>query len=83
MCILEGSDRIKVWSDIVEQISLFFNKVSLFSACVAKAVCLDFSIRKCHWTTKNIDMLLYSIKAHVEATKLARNCCEKSFNLIN
>ena len=79
----EGNNQIEVWSDIVGQISLFFNGMSLFSACVAKAICADLSFRKCHWITKNMDTLLYLIKAHVKATKLARNCCKESLNLIN
>lgn len=48
MCMPEGNDRIEVWSDIVRQISLFFNGVSLFSARVAKAIRADPSFYKCH-----------------------------------
>ncbi len=43
----EGSNQIEVWSDIIQQISLFFNRVSLFSACVMKAIRADHSFRKC------------------------------------
>lgn len=49
----EGSDRIEVWSDIVGQISLFFNGASSFSARVAKAIRADPSFRKCHWTAED------------------------------
>lgn len=79
----EGNNQIKVWLDIVEQISFFFNETSSFSTCMAKAICAALSFRKCYWTVKDINMLLYSIKAYVEVAILARNCCKKSFNLIN
>ena len=55
----EDSDQIKVWSDIVGQISLFFNRATSFSTCVAKAICADPSFRKCHWTAKDMNTLLY------------------------
>lgn len=42
MCMSdEANNRIEVWSNIVGQISLFFNGASLFSTCVAKVICAD------------------------------------------
>lgn len=79
----EISNQIEVWLDIIGQINLFFNRALLFSACVAKAIRTDLSFCKYHWSAKDINMLLYSIEAYVEAAKLALNCCDKSFNLIN
>lgn len=79
----EGSNQIEVQLDIVGQINLFFNRASLFSAHVAKAIYVNPSFRKCHWTVKDLDMLLHLIKVHIKTAKLACNCCEESLNLIN
>lgn len=74
------SDRIEVWTDIVQWISLFFNEASSFSANVDKAICADLSF--C-WTAKNMDVLLHSIEVDVDVAILACNHYEESFNLIN
>lgn len=79
----EGNNQIKVWSDIIERISFFFNGALSFSTCMAKAICAAPSFCKCYWTVKDMDMLLYSIKAYVEVAILACNCCKESLNLIN
>ena len=55
----------------------------MFFACIAKAICANTFFCKGHWTAEDMDMLLYLIEAHVEAAKLARNCCKESLNLIN
>lgn len=81
--IPEDSNRIEVWLDIIWQISLFINMVSLFSACMTKAICADPSFRKYWWTAEEIDTLLHLIKVYVEAAKLACNRCEEFLNLIN
>lgn len=83
MRMSEGSDWIEVWLDMVGQISLFFNRASLFSTHVIRVICLDSFFCKCHWIAEDIDTLLYSIKVHIEAAKLARNYCKEFLNLIN
>lgn len=41
-------DQIKVWLDIVGQLSLFFDGVLSFSTHIAKAIRSDPSFRKCY-----------------------------------
>ncbi len=78
----EGVDQIEVWSDIIAQLSLFFNGMSLFSARVATAVCTDPSFRKCQWTAEEIDTLLHPIEMHVKAALAVRNRCKEALTLI-
>ncbi len=79
----ESVDRIVVWSDIIEQLSLFFNGASSFASRVAKAVCNDPSFRQCQWTVGDIDTLLHPIKVHVKAAASVRNRCKEALTLIS
>lgn len=81
--MLEGSNQIEVWSNIVRQISVFFNKALSFSTYMAKAILMDLSFRKCHWAAKDMDTFFYSIEVPIQALKLASNCYKEFLNLIN
>ncbi len=78
----EGVDRIEVWSDIIAQLSIFFNWASSFSSRVAMAGRADPSFCKCQWTAEEIDTLLHPIEVHVKATLAVRNRCEEALTLI-
>ncbi len=78
----EGVDQIEVWLDIIAQLSLFFNRASLFSACMATAICADLFFRKCQWTAEEVDTLLHPIKVHVKAVLAVPNHCEEALTLI-
>ncbi len=79
----KGVDRIKVWLDIITQLSLFFNRASSFSARVATAFRADPFFRKCQWTVEEIDTLLPPIEVHVKAVSAVRNHCEEALTLIS
>ncbi len=79
----EGADRIVVWSDIIAQLSLFFNGGSSFAARVAKAVCANSSFRQCHWTVEDIDTLLHLIEVHIEVATSVHNCYKEALTLIS
>ncbi len=79
----KGAYRIVVWSDIIAQLSFFFNGMSSFAACVAKAVRTDLSFRQCQWTVRDIDKLLHLIEVHIEAVASVRNRCEEALTLIS
>ncbi len=81
--IPESVDRIKVWSDIIIQLRLFFNRALLFSAHVTKAMCTDPFFYKCQWTTEEIDTLLNLIEMHIKAASAIRNWCKKALILIS
>ncbi len=66
----EGADQIVVWSNIIAQLSLFFNGASSFASHVAKAVRADPSFRQCQWSVGDINTLLHPIEVHVEAAAL-------------
>ncbi len=79
----KGVDRIKVWSNIIAQLSLFFKRASSFSTFVAKMVCVDLSFRKCQMTVEEIVMLLDPIKVHIKAASAVCNRCEEALTLIS
>ncbi len=79
----KGVDQIEVWSDIIGQLSPFFNSLSSFSTRVAKMVHADPSFRKYQWTAEEIDTLLDPIKVHIKATSAIYNCYEEALTLIN
>ncbi len=83
MRIPKGVDQIKIWSDIIAQLSLFFNGTSLFSTRVATAVCADLFFRKCQLTVEKIEMLLDPIKVHVKAASAVRNRYKEALTLIS
>ncbi len=74
----EDVDQIEVWSNIIAQLSLFFNGASLFSACVAMAVCADPFFYKYQWTAEELDTLLHPIEVHVKAISAVHNRCEEA-----
>lgn len=76
-------DQIKVQSDIIAQLTLFFNKASFFSARVATAICADLSFYKCQWIANEIDILLDPIEVHVKAVLAVCNCCKEALTLIS
>ena len=78
----KGIDQIKVWSNTIAQLSLFFSEVSLFSALVAKTVYANPSFHKCHWTVEEIDTLLDLIEVHVKVASAICNRCDKVLTLI-
>ncbi len=50
---------------------------------MAKAIRTDLSFRQCYWTIREIDILLYPIKVHVEVVVSVRNRYKEALTLIS
>lgn len=81
--MLKSIIQIKIWSNIVRQLSLFSNRASSFSTYVAKAICFDLFFYKCYWIVKQIHTFLHPIEIHIKVVASVCYCYKEALTLIS